>query len=239
LNSITIVDRLLGTSLILQDKVVGITGASGALGQALIEELSLRGAKIIAFTTNQTAVFSAEVQVIPWQLGAESELRSHLEVIDILIINHGINVYGDRTPSAILNSYEVNTFSTLRLSELFITTVLNSADKSTKELWINTSEAEVNPAFSPLYELSKRTLGDLITLRRLDRPCIIRKLILGPFKSKLNPVGMMSSRWVAAVIIYLAKRDFRDIIVTINPITYLLFPIKEFCQTSYFRSFTK
>jgi monoglucosyldiacylglycerol epimerase len=234
-----IIDRILGTSLTLQDKVVGITGASGALGQALIEELSLQGAKIIAFTTNQTAVFPAEIQVVSWQLGAEAELRASLETIDILIINHGINVYGERTASAIDRSYEVNTFSALRLSEIFIDIVLKSADRSTKELWINTSEAEVNPAFSPLYELSKRTLGDLITLQRLDAPCIIRKLVLGPFKSKLNPYGVMSSHWVAGAIISLAKRDFRDIIVTINPITYLLFPIKEFCQSSYFRSFTR
>jgi monoglucosyldiacylglycerol epimerase len=233
-----IIDRILGTSLLFQEKVVGITGASGALGQALVEELSLQGAKVIAFTTNQTAGFPAEIQVVSWQLGAEAELRSHLEAIDILIINHGINVYGDRTTAAINQSYEVNTFSALRLSEIFIATVPKSADKSTKELWINTSEAEVNPAFSPLYELSKRTLGDIITLRRLDAPCILRKLVLGPFKSKLNPYGVMSARWVAAAIISLAKRGFRDIIVTINPITYLLFPIKEFCQSSYFRSFT-
>lgn len=234
-----IIDRILGTSLILQDKVVGITGASGALGQALVEELSRQGAKVIAFTTNQTAGFPVEIQVVSWQLGAEEELRSHLEAIDILIINHGINVYGERTDSAINQSYEVNTFSALRLSEIFINTIPKPADKSIKELWINTSEAEVNPAFSPLYELSKRTLGDLITLRRLDAPCIIRKLVLGPFKSKLNPYGVMSSSWVAGAIISLAKRDFRDIIVTINPITYLLFPIKEFCQSSYFRSFTR
>jgi monoglucosyldiacylglycerol epimerase len=234
-----IIDRILGTSLTLQDKAIGITGASGTLGQALIAELSLQGAKVIAFTTNQTAVFPAEIQVVSWQLGAEAELRASLEAIDILIINHGINVYDERTAAAIDRSYEVNTFSALRLSEIFIDTVSKSADRSPKELWINTSEAEVNPAFSPLYELSKRTLGDLITLRRLDAPCIIRKLVLGPFKSKLNPYGVMSSRWVAGAIISLAKRDFRDIIVTINPITYLLFPIKEFCQSSYFRSFTR
>ena len=90
-----------------------------------------------------------------------------------------------------------------------------------------------------MYELSKRTLGDLITLRRLNAPCIVRKLVLGPFKSQLNPSGIMSARWIAWATIALAKRDFRDIIVTINPITYLVFPIKEFCQSWYFRIFTK
>jgi monoglucosyldiacylglycerol epimerase len=79
----------------------------------------------------------------------------------------------------------------------------------------------------------------LITLRRLNAPCIVRKLVLGPFKSKLNPAGIMSARWIAWATIALAKRDFRDIIITINPITYLVFPVKEFCQSWYFRLFTK
>jgi monoglucosyldiacylglycerol epimerase len=235
----TSVDRLIGTSLALKGKVVAVTGASGTLGQALIAELSNQGAKVVAITTNPTTVFKKEIKVISWELGAESELLADLQDVDILIINHGINVHGDRSPAAIYESYEVNTFSTLRLTELFFQTVTKSSDTATKELWINTSEAEVNPAFSPLYELSKRTLGDLITLRRISAPCIVRKLVLGPFKSQLNPAGIMSAHWIAWATIALAKRDFRDIIVTINPITYLVFPIKEFCQSWYFKLFTK
>jgi len=82
-------------------------------------------------------------------------------------------------------------------------------------------------------------MGDIVTLRRTNAPCIIRKLILGPFKSNLNPIGVMSAPWVAKQIVSLAQRDFRDIIVTINPITYIFFPIKEFTQTIYFKLFTK
>ena len=235
----TSVDRIIGTSLSLKGKVVAVTGASGALGQGLIEELSRQGAKVIAITTSPAAVFRAGTTTLAWELGAESELLSHLQEVDILIVNHGVNVYSDRSPASVYQSYEVNTFSTLRLTELFLSTITKSNDRATKELWINTSEAEVNPAFSPLYELSKRALGDLVTLRRLDAPCIIRKLVLGPFKSQLNPYGVMSASWVAKAIIFLAKRDFRDIIVTINPITYLLFPMKELFQSLYFRLFTK
>jgi len=87
-------------------------------------------------------------------------------------------------------------------------------------------------------ELSKRTLGDLITLKRLKAPCVIRKLILGPFKSNLNPIGIMSADWVAKQIVQGAKRDFRNIIVTINPLTYLAFPVKEFFVSNYFKFFT-
>ena len=104
---------------------------------------------------------------------------------------------------------------------------------------MNTSEAEVNPALSPLYELSKRAIGDLVTLRRLDAPCTIRKLILGPFKSDLNPYGVMSASFVAWAITALAQRDFRDIIVTINPLTFIAYPIKEFWRSLYFRIFSR
>jgi monoglucosyldiacylglycerol epimerase len=237
----TSVDRLLGTSLSLKGKVVAVTGASGALGQALISELSQQGAKIVAITTNPITVFppGTNATVLTWQLGAEAELLPQLRSVDILIINHGANVYSDRSAAAVEKSYQVNTFSALRLAELFLSTVTASSDRATKELWINTSEAEVNPAFSPLYELSKRALGDLVTLQRLDAPCIIRKLVLGPFKSQLNPYGVMSARWVAWAIVALAKRDVRNLIITINPLTYLILPIKEFCQSTYFRLFTK
>lgn len=233
----TIVDKLLGTSLALKGKTVAITGASGALGQALISELAKQGAKVVALTTSDPE-FAEGIEVLQWRIGAEEQLRSRLKKVDIFILNHGVNVYGDRSAAAIQTSYEVNTFSTWRLAELFLETVTESSHKALKELWINTSEAEVNPALSPLYELSKRTLGDLITLRRLDAPCIIRKLILGPFKSQLNPYGVMSAAGVARAIVAFAKRDFRDIIVTINPITYVAFPVKEMFQSLYFRLFS-
>jgi hypothetical protein len=64
-------------------------------------------------------------------------------------------------------------------------------------------------------------------------------LILGPFKSDLNPVGIMSANWVAQQILWQAKRDFREIIVTINPITYLFFPLKEGMTHLYFKLFSK
>lgn len=235
----TIVDKILGTALSLKGKTVAVTGASGTLGRALIAQLQKQGAKPIAITTCEGAAFGDRVEVLPWCAGREFELAERLQTVDILIINHGINVHGDRTPEAIQKSFQVNTFSAWNLAELFLSTVQKSEHRALKELWINTSEAEVSPALSPLYELSKRTLGDLITLRRLDAPCVIRKLILGPFKSDLNPIGVMDATWVARAIVALAKRDFRDIIVTINPLTYIAFPIKEMGRSLYFRLFSR
>ncbi len=234
----TLVDKIMGTSLSLKGKSVAVTGASGTLGRSLIAQLSRQGARVVALTTSPAAQFadiSANIEVLQWQVGAEQELADRLQKVDILIINHGLNVHGDRDPAAVAKSFEVNTFSAWRWMNLFLDTVTESRHKATKELWINTSEAEVNPAFSPLYELSKRTLGELITLRRLDAPCVIRKLVLGPFKSNLNPIGVLSADWVAGAIIALAQRDVRNIIVTINPLTYIFLPVVEGCRSLYFR----
>ncbi len=240
----TWVDQLMGTALSLKGKTVAVTGASGSLGRSLLYHLHLKGAKVIALTSSTHKIeLTIKDQVVPvhtvfWQIGQEEQLQELLETIDILIINHGINVHGDRTPQAITNSYEINTFSSWRLLENFLKTIRTNRDIACKEIWVNTSEAEVSPAFSPLYELSKRTLGELITLRRLDAPCIIRKLILGPFKSNLNPIGILSPDWVAQQILHQAQADSRNIIVTINPITFIALPLKELCTSLYFQWFS-
>ena len=242
-STFTLVDKVLGTALALKGKSIAITGASGTMGRALIAELTKKGAKVIALTTSPDASFknsdSRKIEVITWQLGHESELRDRLQKVDILILNHGVNVLGARDSQSVYKSYEVNTFSVFRWMDLFLETVTESKHIATKEIWVNTSEAEVNPALSPLYELSKRAIGDLVTLRRLDAPCTIRKLILGPFKSDLNPYGVMSASFVAWAIAALAQRDFRDIIVTVNPITFVAYPIKEFWRSLYFRIFSR
>ncbi|MGE5658676.1 MAG: bifunctional sterol desaturase/short chain dehydrogenase [Actinomycetota bacterium] len=241
----TFVDKLLGTALSLKGKTVAVTGASGTLGRVLLKHLHQAGAKVIALTSGTetlTVTVNGEtlpVKTITWQVGQEAELADLLEKVDILVLNHGINVHGNRTQNAIAQSYEINTFSSWRLMELFFATVRTNKDIACKEVWVNTSEAEAIPAVSPLYELSKRALGDLVTLRRLDAPCVVRKLILGPFKSTLNPIGIMPADWVAAQIVKQAQADARNIIVTINPLTLIAFPTKEFFVSLYFQLFSR
>jgi monoglucosyldiacylglycerol epimerase len=237
----TLGDRLRGTALELRGKTIAITGASGSLGQALVMALHGEGAQVIALTTGSGLADWDQlgVEVQSWKPGEEAALAELLGRVDILVINHGINRYGARSMGAIEDCYQVNTISALRLVDLFLKGCVDLTEPRSKEIWVNTSEAESNPAFSPLYELSKRALGDLITLRRLDAPCVIRKLILGPFKSNLNPIGILSAPYVARQIVFWAKRDVRNIIVTINPLTFITFPLKEWSQSFYFRLFTK
>ncbi|MEM9483523.1 MAG: bifunctional sterol desaturase/short chain dehydrogenase [Cyanobacteria bacterium P01_F01_bin.116] len=235
----TVSDKVMGTALSLKGKTVAVTGASGTLGRALIKRLAAQGARPIALSRSADVEIEGAVKVVPWQSGQEEALKELFKRVNILVINHGINVHGERSADAIAKSLEVNALSAWRLTELFLDTVDDRLGPATKEVWVNTSEAEVNPAFSPLYETSKRLLGDLITLRRQDAPCVIRKLVLGPFKSQLNPVGVMSADWVAGAIVGLVKRDIRNVIVTINPITYVMFPVKEMMQGIYFKLFSR
>ncbi|MGG6240868.1 bifunctional sterol desaturase/short chain dehydrogenase [Nodosilinea sp. AN01ver1] len=236
---LTFLDKIMGTAVSLKGKTVAVTGASGTMGRALLQELARQKARPIALTTSADATFVDGILCWQWQPGAEDDLREALKKVDILILNHGLNVHGDRTPAAIHTSLEANALSGYRLMDVFFSTVETSPQRATKEVWVNTSEAEVSPAFSPLYEVSKRLMGDLVSLRRLDAPCVVRKVILGPFKSNLNPIGVMSADWVAWAVVALAKRNVRNIIVTVNPLTYLIFPIKELAQGVYFRLFTR
>ena len=241
-------DKLLGTALSLKGKTVAVTGASGTMGRALIKALAKAGAKPVALTTSSRKSAGREaasreiagaVKTMTWQVGQEQSLQAALRKVDILIINHGVNVMGARSPQAIEQSLEVNALSGWRLMEAFLETVDDRTGRATKEVWVNTSEAEVSPAFSPLYEVSKRLMGDLINVRRTDAPCIVRKIVLGPFKSELNPYGVMGADFIARCVLFLARRDIRNIIVTINPLTCLMFPIKEVVQAVYFRLFLK
>ncbi|MFN6066222.1 MAG: SDR family NAD(P)-dependent oxidoreductase, partial [Pseudanabaena sp.] len=142
-----IVEKVLGKVLSFKGKRIAITGASGTMGRALVAELSKREAQIIALTTLPDASFEVSdhstIEVIPWRLGHEAELRDRLQKVDILILNHGVNVLGARDSASVYKSYEVNTFSVFRWIDLFLETIPNSENANAKEIWVNTSEAEV------------------------------------------------------------------------------------------------
>ena len=229
---------------VLTGKRVAVTGASGTLGRALLRQFIAAGAEVLALTSRPEPIEIelrsqfVRLETVTWQVGEEEKLAERLASVDILVLNHGVNVHGDRTPAAIHQSYEVNAFSSWRLLELFLKCI-PTGNPQEREVWVNTSEAESNPALSPLYELSKRTLGDIVTLRRLDAPCPLRKIILGPFKSSLNPVGIMDAEQVARRVVSQGAQGRKNIIVTINPLTFLTFPLKEILVSGYFRWFSR
>ena len=236
-------------------RTVAVTGAGGSLGQALLRQLHRQGASLIALTSGTAPLELTDgdgqplpLQQIRWQCGQEEALRPVLAAVDILVINHGINVHGQRSAEAVLRSLEVNALSSWRLLELFgalaaadaegVAAGGNASPRPPRELWMNTSEAEIQAAVSPLYEISKRLQGQLFSLRSLDLagPHLrLRRLVLGPFRSGLNPIGLMSAEFVAREVLRQARWNCGLVIVTPNPLTYLLMPIATVSRWAYFQ----
>jgi len=233
-------------NLAKNEKTIGITGASGALGRELTRLFRQKGYKVIGFTHSKTDYeinLESPNEWIKWECGKESKLIDHLKKIDILILNHGIYNLS-RENSNYENSIEINALSKFKFLNLFENIALRSASSIKKEIWINTSEAEILPALNPSYEISKSLIGKLVSFKKnlLDKEAqkklIIKKIILGPFKSELNPIGIMSTKFVSKKIYDLANSKKYLIIISPNPLTYLIFPLKEFfnffyCQIIY------
>jgi NAD(P)-dependent dehydrogenase (short-subunit alcohol dehydrogenase family) len=224
---------------------VAVTGASGSLGQALLRQLHGQGATLVALTSRgePLQLSDAEGRPIPlrqvgWRCGEEGALEPVLADCHVLVINHGFNSHGDRSAGAVEASLQVNALSSWRLLELFAR--LAQADPPghpQRELWMNTSEAEIQAAVSPLYELSKRLQGQLLSLRSLDLagPQLrIRRLVLGPFRSALNPIGVMGAGFVAREILRQVGWNCSLVIVTPNPLTYVLMPLASLSRWLYF-----
>ena len=221
---------------------IGITGARGALGSALSRILRQKGAEVIGLTHSSLPPPTEDgpERWIAWQCGDEDQLRATLSELDILVINHGINPQGDLNPETVDQALEINALSSWRLMRQFELIANQAEPECCREVWVNTSEAEIQPALSPVYELSKRLIGQLISLRgaHLKRsagrqPLRIRKLVLGPFRSDLNPIGLMSATFVAKQILLQAGLGLNLIIVTPNPLTYLLMPLNELGRRIY------
>ena len=229
---------------------VAVTGASGSLGQALLQALHQQGAQLIALTSGSQPLTLQDpsgavipLEQVPWCCGEEQHLRPVLADCDVLVINHGHNSHGDRSAAAVQRSLEVNALSCWRLLELFAELAAADAPgRRHRELWMNTSEAEIQAAVSPLYEISKRLQGQLLSLRSLDLagPQLrLRRLVLGPFRSALNPIGLMSPKFVAREILRQAGWGCGLVIVTPNPLTYVLMPLATLSRWLYFRAVSR
>jgi len=228
------------------EKIVGITGASGSLGKELTKLFRKKGYKVIGFTHSKTdniVNFETPNEWITWECGKESKLKEHLKKIDILILNHGIYNLS-RENCNYENSIEINALSKFKFLNLFEDIALSNDSQIKKEIWINTSEAEILPALNPSYEISKSLIGQLVSFRKnlmdknTKKKLIIKKIILGPFRSELNPIGIMSPKFVSEKIYDLANSKNYLIIISPNPLSYLLFPLKEllnflYCQIIY------
>ena len=226
-----------------QEKTIGITGASGALGKELTKIFRKTGNKVIGFTHNKNNSVTnndSPNEWVEWKCGKEFLLREHLKTIDILILNHGIYDLSKKN-SNYENSIEINALSQFKFITLFEEIAKKNDSPKVKEIWINTSEAEILPALNPSYEISKSLIGQLVSFKKnlldknVEKKLKIKKIILGPFKSELNPIGIMSPEFVSNKIYKFANLDIYLIIISPNPLSYFVFPIKELYYFLYCR----
>ena len=227
---------------------IAITGANGSLGKFLIKEFKKKGAYVVGLThtknSNDKSYEVAPDDWLVWSCGEEKLLSNRLANIDILILNHGFNPKEDIDSNAISKAIEINSLSHWKLIQIFEELTLNKINLKNnhpKEIWVNTSEAEIQPALSPTYEISKRLIGQLVSLKmkelniKNNSSLIVKKLVLGPFKSELNPIGIMNADLVAKKILNLGNSKKNLIIVSPNPLTYFLMPLIEFFRLIYFK----
>ena len=225
----------------IKGKTIGITGASGSLGKELTKIFREKGNKVIGFThskNNHEITNSNPNEWIFWQCGKEFLLEEQLKKIDILILNHGIYDVSTKN-SNYENSIEINALSKFKFLNLFEEIAIQNKSEVAKEIWINTSEAEILPALNPSYEVSKSLIGQLVSFKKnllnknLNKKLKIKKIILGTFKSELNPLGIMNPEFVSKNIYNIANLDIFLIIISPNPLSYVFFPIKEFYYFLY------
>ena len=105
------------------EKTIGITGASGALGKELTKIFRKKGFKVIGLTHNKNnyqITNDSPNEWIEWQCGKEFLLKEHLKKIDILILNHGIYDTSIKN-SSYEKSIEINALSKFKFLNLFET----------------------------------------------------------------------------------------------------------------------
>ena len=78
------------------EKTVGITGASGALGKELTKVFRQKGYKVIGFTnskTNDVINLESPNKWIKWECGKESSLKKQLEKLSLIHISEPTRPY--------------------------------------------------------------------------------------------------------------------------------------------------
>ena len=117
--------------------------------------------------------------------------------------------------------------STIQQMEQFLATVQTNRDVTTKEIWLMVSDAESAIAWASLDQLYQRYLADWITRRRLDAPCILRKIVVG----RQRPLTAQTARKIVTAV----QRDMRNIVVGSSFWITASQPIKEWIVATFFR----
>jgi hypothetical protein len=197
-------DWVFGTACSLESRRVTITGASGAFGSAMKQQLKQENVSCV-----QELKFGMD-----W---THSDTISVLASTDILILAHG-----SRGKDAV----QVNCESTIALIELFRRHHKPGTGHNKMllpEIWYVGSEAELHPCFSEkmrLYAKSKRAFLPYARALYDDQDILYRHIVPAAFQSPMGN-AIVSSEWAAKVALWWIRRGARYTPVTYTGIAYL------------------
>lgn len=201
------VDWVFGTAASLEGRRVAMTGSGGALGQALLAELSLQGVKHI-----KPLRFGLD-----WTYGNYSNLISVLANTDILILAHGTKSND--------HAFQANCYSAVDIIELFKRSRRQSMPGLLPEVWYVGSEAELHGSWSSgmdRYTASKRAFVPFARAYYNEKSMVYRHIVPAAFKSNMGN-SLVTANWTAKTTLWWIRRGARY-----APVTYTGFAYANF-----------
>lgn len=185
------------STLVLNDKVVIVTGASSGLGRALAFAFARRAAKVVLVARRADRLenvrreiepYTSAVLVIPADISDEEQLRQVIDRtlerfgrIDVLVNNAGISVGGpfvEQDPQRIEQMVRVNLWAAMRLTQLALPSMLAHNHGYILNIGSGLSRAAV-PMFAPYVATKYGLAGFTDALRReLHRTGVHLTLVL-------------------------------------------------------------
>jgi hypothetical protein len=195
-------DLIAGTTCQIEGRHFLVTGASGALGSALVEKLTRLGG--IVETAKSGTDFSA---------GNYAAMQDKLARANVLVLAHGAKTD---------DCWNANYVTFRDLTELF--TEIGKTRLAPPEVWALGSEVEFHGDMGmdelKAYSASKRAFA----LRALDYYCsdglIYRHIVPSSFTSAMGK-GAMSAETAVAIALFFIRRGFRYVPVTFTGLAYL------------------
>jgi NAD(P)-dependent dehydrogenase (short-subunit alcohol dehydrogenase family) len=175
----------------IADRVVLVTGANRGIGQTLVEEALMRGAKRVYAGTRQPLVHpDGRVTTLTLDVTNAAQIRAAVERVgslDILINNAGVDLYGDIFDRARLEQHlAVNLFGTHGVTQAFLPLLTRSRGAIVNVLSL---AAVANLPFDPTYSISKAAALSLSqSLRALlaGRGVTVHVVLPGPVDTDMT-----------------------------------------------------
>lgn len=194
-------DLVMGKSCQIRGRRFLVTGASGALGSALVRRIERMGGTV------ETAKHGVD-----FRAGEPGLLREKLERADVLVLAHG---------SKTEDCWNANYVTFVELIEMIED--MGRSRLTPPEVWAVGSEAELHGDFGLAsmrdYTASKRAFAAQARRFYASENLIYRHIVPSAFTSRMGR-GPISAGLAASMALFLIKRNFRYVPVTVTTLAF-------------------